>query len=57
MSRFLHGLAHAGLILLNVANIALPIIPPPYNLLVSAGLGTIQGVLALKNHPAPAQVK
>lgn len=52
MSKFLHGLAHAGLIAFQVANAAAPFVPPPYNVAVAAGIGFVQALLALKNHGA-----
>lgn len=50
MSKFLHGFVHAVLIVGQVANVALPFIPPPYNAIVAAALGAGQAAFALANH-------
>lgn len=50
MSKFWHGLLHVGAVLLQVANVAYPFLPPPYNLIVTAVLGGIQGGVAIYNH-------
>lgn len=54
MSRFWHGFIHVGALALQVANAASPFVPPPYNVVVAAGLGFVQAIVALKNHSAPA---
>jgi hypothetical protein len=50
MSKFLHGLGHVGLIVLQVINAGSAAIPPPYNIVVAAVLGSLQAALALVNH-------
>lgn len=50
MSKFWHGFLHVGAIVLNVAALASGAIPPPFNLVVSAVIGGIQGGVAIYNH-------
>lgn len=50
MSKFWHGFLHVGAVLLNVATLASGVIPPPYNIIISAVLGGIQGGVAIYNH-------
>lgn len=50
MSKFFHGLAHVGLIALQVANASSKVIPPPYNIVVAGGFALVQGIIALNNH-------
>jgi hypothetical protein len=50
MSKFLHTLVHVGAIALNVATLASGVIPPPYNIIVSAVTGAIQAGVGIYNH-------
>lgn len=54
MSKFWHGLFHVGMVALQVANTAIPFIPPPFNLIVTAVLGGVQGGVAIYNHEKPS---
>lgn len=50
MSKFWHGFLHVGAIILNVAALSTGAIPPPFNIVVSAVVGGVQGAIAIYNH-------
>jgi hypothetical protein len=54
MSKFVHGLAHAGLIVLNgvvtYGAVATHLVPAKYAPLITAAGGLAQAILALVNH-------
>jgi hypothetical protein len=50
MSKFFHTLVHVGAIALNVATLASGVIPPPWNIIVSAVTGGIQAGAGIYNH-------
>ena len=55
MSLFWHKVLQIGATILQVANVALPFVPAPYNLIITAVLGGIQGGVAIYNHNTPAK--
>lgn len=54
MRKVWHVLSHVGLVALQVANAAVPFVPPPYNIAVAGGLAAIQGAVALLVKTKPA---
>jgi len=57
MSRFAHSLFHGLMIVIQYANLASHVIPTPYQPIVAAAVALTQGIVALAQHPAPADVK